>query len=82
MRYVHSTDASLSLKDPIRGFTAKDWAHHCGRKFCADSLGELIKKQKAAQLFAHQGADLTNRQKTSVPAKVDCQQAGRGTFNQ
>lgn len=41
------TDASPFEKDSGRGFTAKQWAYLCGRKFCGDSLGELTKNRKA-----------------------------------
>lgn len=44
-----STDASTFEKDSGRLYTARQWAYFCGRKFCGDALGELIKNRKVLQ---------------------------------
>ncbi|XP_037050158.1 ankyrin repeat domain-containing protein 33B-like [Bradysia coprophila] len=63
-------NASASLRDPGRGFTARDWAYFCGRKFCGDALGELVKKQKATQLSEKQRKDLKMSLQSLMPTKI------------
>lgn len=42
---ISITDASVFQTDTHRGLTAQQWARFCGRKFCSDAIGEIIKHQ-------------------------------------
>ncbi|KAG4078709.1 hypothetical protein HA402_015299 [Bradysia odoriphaga] len=63
-------NASPSLKDPGRGFTARDWARLCGRKFCADALSELMKKHRATDMSAKQRTDWKISLQSLIPTKA------------
>lgn len=36
-------DASPLENDNKRGFTAQQWARLCGRNFCSDAIGEIVR---------------------------------------
>lgn len=37
------TGANISLRDPVRGFSALEWAELCGRKSCVELLRQHMK---------------------------------------
>ncbi|XP_037050856.1 uncharacterized protein LOC119084847 isoform X2 [Bradysia coprophila] len=59
-------NASPFEKDSVRGLTPQQWARFCCRIFCADALGELIKKRNSLQQSAYLRKELVKRDKIAV----------------
>lgn len=76
-------DASPNIKDPGRGFTAKDWARLCGRKFCADSIAEIMKRRNAVPQRAINDYHFTERKKMTelYPRNKSTDKRRDGTFH-
>ncbi|KAG4071588.1 hypothetical protein HA402_011742 [Bradysia odoriphaga] len=73
-RIILAKPNSALVRDSVRGLTAKEWAYLCGRRFCGDAIGQLIRqnKQKNAVPKKYSTYNITDTRKAGLSVtKID-----------